>query len=466
MLRNVNDIPPAFAERMTTLLGPEAHAFLRSLQEPARTGLRVNTLKLSPETLRTLIPWGLEPIPWCPTGFLVPDELQSGKHPFHDAGLYYLQEPSAMAVAEALAPQPGERVLDLAAAPGGKSTHLVSLVQDTGLVVANEINAGRTRALTSNLERWGARNAVITNDEVGRLAKRWGATFDRVLLDAPCSGEGMFRKSSEALSMWSEKNVLGCAKRQDRLLQEASALVRPGGSLVYSTCTFAPEEDEGIIAAFLKDNPDFELRHLDLPGAEPGRPEWLPHELNRPDLTRTVRMWPHLIPGEGHFIACLGRTDGPPAPPTEAAFKLAPKAARDLWRDFRKETLGQDPVLDAFLTVAGDRLYAVPPHTPDLHGVKLARAGVWLGTILKNRLEPSHSLALTLRPDDIEKAPHRLDLSPEDERLVQYLQGHPLDDPGEDGWVLMVVSGYALGWGRRARGIVKNAYPKGLRRQG
>ena len=370
-----------------------------------------------------------------------------------------------MTVAEALAPKPGEHVLDLAAAPGGKSTHLASLMRDTGLVVANEVNASRTRALTSNMERWGARHAVVTNEEVWRLAKRWGATFDRVLLDAPCSGEGMFRKSPEALDMWSEKNVLGCAKRQDRLLQEASELVRPGGFLVYSTCTFAPEEDEGVIATFLEGHPDFELQPIDLPGAAPGRPEWLPEELSRPELTKTARMWPHLVPGEGHFIAYLKRIDGPDEPTTEASFKPAPKVARDLWRDFRKETLGLDPVPNAFLTVAGDKLYAIPPHTPDLHGLKLARAGVWLGTILRDRFEPSHSLALALRPDDLENMSQRLDLSPEDDRLHQYLQGHPLDDAGEDGWVLITISGYALAWGRRARGIIKNAYPKGLRRQ-
>ena len=463
----MNTLPVPFVQRMRALLGAEADAFLAALEQPSRAGLRVNTLKLTPYRLLDLLPSSLAPLPWCPTGFLIESDEPLGKHPYHAAGLYYLQEPSAMAVAEALAPRPGDLVLDLAAAPGGKSTHLASLMADEGLLVANEVETSRTRALAENLERWGVRQALITNDDPRRLAERWGAVFDRVLVDAPCSGEGMFRKSQAALDQWSEKLVEGCSLRQRRLLDTAAELVRPCGWLAYSTCTFAPEENEAVIAAFLARHADFQLRPLNLPGAASGRPDWLPADLARPELAHTARLWPHRISGEGHFVALLQRADGPKTTTPWANVKDAPRAVRAAWRAFVADTLGVDPVEDAVLTTRGAHLYALPTKSLDLERVKTVRAGLWLGTLERDRFEPSHSLALTLRSTD-EKGwegmeARRLDFAPHDDRLRRYLQGHPLDEPGEPGWVLMTVSGYPLGWGRRAQGVVKNFYPKGLR---
>lgn len=454
-------LPDAFTRRMRALMGAEAEALFAALEQPPLVGLRVNTLKVSPEQFRALVPWRLEPVPWCPAGFIVAGDAQPGRHPYHAAGLYYLQEPSAMAVAEALAPQPGERVLDLAAAPGGKATHLAALIDDTGLLVANEIESSRTRGLASNLERWGARNAVITNESPQRLAERWGASFDRVLVDAPCSGEGMFRKTPAALTEWSEEHVHGCSVRQQRLLDTAAELVRPGGFLVYSTCTFAPEENEQVIASFLAAHEDFELRPLTLHGVSHGRSAWATPRPERADVRMAARLWPHEQRGEGHFVALLRRVAGEAARPKLLALNEAPKPSRELWRAFAAATLTHDPAAHARLIQFGAQLYAVPADMPPIDGVHVVRAGLWLGTIQRDRLEPSHSLALALRAAD---AIQSFDLAPDDERLARYLQGHPLHEAGDPGWVLMTVSGFPFGWGRRAQGIIKNAYPKGLRR--
>lgn len=366
-----------------------------------------------------------------------------------------------MAPAQALAPRPGELVLDLSAAPGGKATQIAALMGDSGLLVANEVEASRRPALAANLERWGARCAVITGDWPQRLADHWGDVFDRVLVDAPCSGEGMFRKSEAALAQWSEKLIQGCALRQRNLLDAAAALVRPGGHLAYSTCTFAPEEDEDIIARFLDAHPDFALEPIDLSGAAPGRPDWSTAPA-RPELVGAARFWPHLIPGEGHFVALLRRVSGTPGSARPISLAAAPRAAVRLWRDFAAR-LAADPAADRILSLQGTRLYAVSNVLP-LDGVKVTRPGLWLGDIRGDRFEPSHSLALALRTAEIRGASLQvLDLTPNDTRLARYLQGHPLEEAGEAGWILIAVSGFPIGWGRRAQGIIKNAYPKGLR---
>ncbi len=458
-------LAPGFAARMRSLMGQESEELLKALVRPALNGLRVNTLKLSPEAFSALSPWPLEAVPWCKAGFIVShddtDHERPGKHPYHAAGLYYLQEPSAMAAAEALDVQPGQLVLDIAASPGGKATHLASLIAEHGLLVANEIEAHRTPALVQNLERWGTRRAVITNEEPARLAERWGPIFDRVLLDAPCSGEGMFRKSVAAVKAWSPETIRGCAIRQGKIIESAAALVHPSGLLLYSTCTFAPEENEAVIARFLAQRDEFELLPITLPGAGAGRPDWLPPQLSRPDLARAARFWPHLAPCEGHFMALLRRTAGTSVQLKPARLTPAPKRVRDLWRDFVSTTLHSDPFADDLLVAMGEQLFAVPDGLPRLDAIKLVRTGVWLGTLGGNRLKPAHSLALAMQGD---QAFATLDLSPDDERMIHYLQGHPLAESGPSGWVLISVSGFPVGWGHRVQGVIKNAYPKGLRR--
>ena len=462
---------------MARLLGDEYGSFAASYEAPPGTGLRVNSTKISAEKFLKLSPYSLEPLSWAPGAFLLPgapegpdwgapgpaNALGPGRHPHQAAGLYYLQDPSAMVVAEMLDPQPGERVLDLAAAPGGKATHIASLMRNEGLLVANEIHGQRVWDLAENLERWGTRNAVITQESPERLADRFADTFDRVLLDAPCSGEGMFRKSEAARREWSPELVQGCALRQSHILGHAARMVRPGGRLVYATCTFAPEENEGVIGRFLRSRPDFTLlepeRH---PGFGPGRPDWAPADASATELRHAVRLWPHTGPGDGHFVAVLRRA----ADSTErAAGRWRPervsKPILHLYRTFCEETLTCVPGTEN-LALAGAYLYAVPPDAPDLAGLRFIHPGWWLGTIKKDRFEPSHALALGLSLADAK--PDRVaNLESGGQEVLAYLRGESLDLPGPAGWTLVAVDGYSLGWGKRVAGVVKSHYPKGLR---
>lgn len=383
-------LPPEFLSRMQALLGVEYAAFLASYDQPPSVGLRVNTLKLTSEKFTSLFPDSLAPNPLSLSGFTLPVDSRPGKHPYHAAGLYYLQDPSAQAVAALLDPQPGERILDLAAAPGGKTTHIAALMQNQGLLIANDINPKRVRDLARNVERWGARNIVIVNETPEKLADHFGATFDRVLVDAPCSAEGVFRKEPTARSKWHPKLVESCALQQDAILQDAARLVRPGGVMVYSTCTFAPQENEATLARFLKDQTDFELVPAPkLSGVDHGRPEWL----DAPDpslrLEHTIRLWPHKAPGEGHFIALLRRKGAlsPHStlhPPRISSF---PTEAADDFAKFCAETLSvQFPQNQ--LALHGSHLYLVPDGLPALRGLRVIHWGWWLGIAKKNRFNP------------------------------------------------------------------------------
>ncbi|MFZ1398084.1 MAG: RsmB/NOP family class I SAM-dependent RNA methyltransferase, partial [Candidatus Promineifilaceae bacterium] len=306
---NPHSPPPDFLAKMAGLLGEEFPQFAQSYGEATAVGLRVNTLKLSAADFSTLSPFALKAVgPHEPDGFLVTSDSKPGSHPFHAAGLYYLQEPSAMVVGGLVAAQPGELVLDLAAAPGGKATHLATQLQGRGLLLANDVHTGRARLLAENMTRWGAANALITSADPEHLAAQFGPIFDRVLVDAPCSGEGMFRKQGPF--EWSEGMVLACSRRQTAVLHTAAQLVKPGGRLVYATCTFSPEEDEAVIAHFLREFPQFEL--IDPPrfaGFGGGRPSWVDPALADDNLQKCVRLWPHQFPGEGHFVAVMQHVD-------------------------------------------------------------------------------------------------------------------------------------------------------------
>ena len=469
---------------MERLLGGEYPAFLASYAEHPTVGLRVNTLKIALETFRLLAPFELAPVPWCAAGLtIIGDDVEAGKHPFHAAGLYYLQDPSAMAVIELLDPQPGERVLDLASAPGGKATHIAAKMQGQGLLVANEIHPKRAWELAGNLERWGAINVAITNETPERLAERFEGLFDRVLVDAPCSGEGMMRKGEAARVEWAPGLVRGCALRQTTILEQAARLVRPGGRLVYSTCTFNPEENEGTVARFLDTHPEFALIEPSRrPGLSPGRPDWLdagvgaglapahgaghpqgdaPTADSRADLTHAVRLWPHLAPGEGHFIAVLRKHDGEPtATPRPWRPARLPRPVEAAYRDFCAEHLAAEPAGER-LALVGSYLYALQDALPDLTGLRFLHPGWWLGTLMKDRFEPSHALALALPR---ESARRTVSLAPQDPALAAYLRGEGLRSAGEAGWVLLCVDGYPLGWGKRVGETVKSHYPRGLRR--
>jgi 16S rRNA C967 or C1407 C5-methylase (RsmB/RsmF family)/NOL1/NOP2/fmu family ribosome biogenesis protein len=458
-------LPPAFLERMQALLGDEFPDFVASYDQPAHIGLRVNTLKLTPEQFTGLSPFLLEPVPWCPSGFRLAgsDEARPGKHPHHAAGLYYLQEPSAMAVAEAAAPLPGQRVLDLAASPGGKSTHLASLLAGQGLLWANEIRTKRLPQLSSNLERWGVRNAVISNEPPERLADRLPGFFDVVVVDAPCSGEGMFRKEPDVRAEWDAAQIPAYAERQRLIMRFAAHLVRPGGALVYATCTFNPDENERVIASFLEHRDDFQADDLTpLPGFSP--PLGASAGGSDSALACSARLWPQRCPGEGHFTARLRRVDGeaPPIQPYRPA--PLPRPAEKYIQDFFAATLL--PVYQSLFSdlsspaLFGDHVYTLPANLPDLRGLRVTQPGWHIGYLRKDRFEPSHAMALSLPAADFVRT---LDLPATDPRLAAYLRGETLSSDGENGWLAVCVDGFPLGWGKRVKGVVKNHYPSGLR---
>ncbi|WP_342555325.1 RsmB/NOP family class I SAM-dependent RNA methyltransferase [Paenibacillus sp. FSL R7-0652] len=308
-------LPLGFAERMQCLLGEEFESFMKSYEQSPHAGLRVNTLKISKEQFEDIAPFELRPIAWCETGFYVSHGVKPGLHPYYHAGLYYIQEPSAMAPVEQLKVQPGDRVLDLCAAPGGKSTQIAAKLQGRGVLVTNDIHAERTKALAKNVELYGVRNAVVLNESPGRIADAFPHYFDKILIDAPCSGEGMFRKDEDMVKSWEHHSVEKCVLMQRDILETAARLLAPGGTIVYSTCTFAPEENEAMIAEFLKMNRDFAVVHIpNTAGFAAGRPEWvrkmLPIKAAETeevlDQTRgTARLWPHKLEGEGHYVAVL-----------------------------------------------------------------------------------------------------------------------------------------------------------------
>jgi 16S rRNA C967 or C1407 C5-methylase (RsmB/RsmF family)/NOL1/NOP2/fmu family ribosome biogenesis protein len=457
-------LPSAFEARMRELLGPEAPAFLDSYRRPAQRAVRANPLKLDPAELPALLGIGPDPVPWCREAWFLPEGVRAGDSVAHAAGLCYLQEPSALAVGEALDVRPGQRVLDLAAAPGGKATLAAGRLGDRGVVVANELQRGRVKALADNLDRWGSWRTVIAGETVARLAERLPGVFDQVLLDAPCSGEGLFRRNPAAGAQWRPGHVRGSAERQRGLLADAARLVRPGGVLVYSTCTFAPEENEQQVAGFLAANPGWEL--LAIPwhqGFAPGRPDWSPG--GPPELARTVRLWPHKLRGEGHFIAKLGRPRAPGGDPgvrsrpIPARRDRAPRrgnAALEGWRGFAAEVLsGEVPGVAG----VGERVYAVPDEELAGAGLRLVRPGLLLGRERPGRFEPAHALAMAAGPGMARRL-----RAVDDGEAAAWLRGETLAAGGPAGWTLVAWNGWPLGWGRAAGGTLKNHYPKGLRR--
>lgn len=442
---------------MKNFLGDEFPVFAESLNGIPKSGLRVNTLKLTPEQFKELSPFSLgENVPWCPSAFTLDGEDRPGLHPYHLAGLYYMQDPSAMSPAELLAPQQGERVLDLAAAPGGKTTHLAALMKGEGLLVANEIKNKRVGHLAQNVERWGAGNVVVTNESPERLADHFGAYFDRVLVDAPCSGEGMFRKDMGARADWSTEMVAGCAARQGNILRVAAKLVRPGGFLLYSTCTFAPEEDENVVARLMEESGDFEVLSLpQFPGFMPGRPDWA--ESAPQGLSGAARLFPHRLTGEGHFVCLLQKKAGDDA---ERAREASPvrisKQFWPLWQAFLQEVVKVN-LTGERLRVVGERLYYHPENIPNLNGIHLIHPGIWVGTFKKDRFEPAHPLALFLKPGEARSV---LNLAADSRELAAYLRGESI--PADAiGWTLVTVDGFGIGWGKGVQGILKNHFPRG-----
>lgn len=447
-------LPEQFITKMNALLQDEAERFFATYNEEKVHGLRVNTLKVSPSTFLNISPWELEPIPFCSTGFYYRD-AQPGKHPYHAAGLYYIQEPSAMFVAEVLAPSSGERVLDLCAAPGGKTTQLAAMMNNEGFLLANEIHPKRVKALSENIERLGITNAVVTNETPEKLSETFEGFFDKILVDAPCSGEGMFRKDEEAIQFWSLDHVQKCAQTQKHILSCAYKMLNEGGTLVYSTCTFSPEENEQIIDWFLATYNDMELVPVEKEhGIQPGVVRWT--NTYNEQIAHTARLWPHHLQGEGHFVAKMRKRGEAKRWNGKVATSNVSKAMRRDYETFINHII--QTTIDGTLYAFGTHIFALPYLCPRLDGLKVVRPGLHIGEWKKNRFEPNHALAMALTKQQVQA---HLPLTFEES--IRYMKGETLQTNGDRGWILITIDGYPLGWGKEVKGVVKNFYPKGLR---
>ena len=437
-------LPEAFLNNMQALLGDEYPAFLRALDAPAALALRLNPKRHGAEA--AAMPYVDGPVPWCGEGrYLAPQgEDRPGSAIAHAAGAFYLQEASAMASAAVLDAKPGERVLDLCAAPGGKSTQIAAALAGRGLLMSNDPEPSRAQALAGNLERMGVSNAVVTCALPGRLADRWPERFDAILVDAPCSGEGMFRRDPASRDEWNPASPEGCARRQSEILEQAARMLRSGGRLVYSTCTFNAVENEGSVLGFLARRPDFAPEDFNLPGAGPSR-------------SGMLRLFPHRLRGDGHFVARLRRIgEGSP----DKASPIRPdRAVAAIMDDLDRDVCCLDIVDGMRFSRQGEWLHARPPACPDLDGLRVISAGLCLARLGRNHIEPAHALAMAIDPD---RARRRFDL---DETAARaWLRGEPVPCQGEKGWTLALYRGMPLGWGKVSDGMLKNHLPKGLRR--
>ncbi|MBP1989232.1 RsmB/NOP family class I SAM-dependent RNA methyltransferase [Paenibacillus eucommiae] len=569
-----SELPELFVSKMKDLLGGELKEFLDSYEQPRAFGIRVNTLKVGMNEFLEKSPFAVTSVPWAAEGLYYEEGERPGKHPYYHAGLYYIQEPSAMSPVELLDVHPGERVLDLCAAPGGKSTQIAAKLQGRGVLVVNDNHSDRVKALVKNLELFGVRNAVVLNEKPERMLAPFAGFFDKILIDAPCSGEGMFRKEEGMMAQWERHSVTECSLMQHELLGQAAQMLAPGGRLVYSTCTFSPEENEAQIAEFLDSHEDFEVVRVFVNdemndevndemnnevkgkindgmndefkgkindgmndevndkisdkisdeirdeirdrikgksagvGFSSGRPDWLRMPWCSEGaysaravaaVADTVRLWPHRLKGEGHFVAVLRQTgtaaalsaavvESAAAQPVAATSKrsgrggalrearaAAPQAGVSLepLQAFGRELLrsGRVPEAAERLVCFGEHAYAAPEGLPELNGVKIVRPGWYLGALHRGRFQPSHAMAMGLLMED---ATRTINLLTSDGRVIRYLKGETLevaehevvrDDPalGARGYCLICVDGFAVGWGKWSEGMLKNEYPSGWR---
>lgn len=498
------NLPKDFMSRMQKLLGDEAEEFFTSYQKPKAYGLRMNPLKYSSHISSKDLPFTLTPVAWAKEGFYAVSEEHPGKHPLHEGGAYYIQEPSAMSVVSLLNPKPDDLVCDLCAAPGGKSTHIAGRLNGSGLLVSNEIFPSRAKILSQNVERLGIGNCVVCNEPPDRMAAHFPLFFDKIVVDAPCSGEGMFRKDDVAIQEWSPEQVEICADRQKMILEYADQMLVPGGVMVYSTCTFSPEEDEKMIAWFLAAHPDYVLedwRNIlpDNCGLEGGRENFLRDHVNsysdkgnsapvsdtvdkdhactreqtlKTQIENTLRLWPHKLQGEGHFAARLRKTGNMPDLRIKDNKKTRKKAPKDIvdYQDFIKKfiriTKNNHSYTITNLLAQGtkyqyfkDELYLIPEQMSSLQGLKVVRAGLHLGTRKKNRFEPAHALAKALTPAEVVQFQDC-----DYDTALRYLRGETIScDTTFQSWTLVCYQGISLGWGKAQNGLLKNHYPKGLR---
>ncbi len=517
----MTDLPERFLDSIREMLGEEMDDFLAGFAKPRRYGLRVNTSRISGEEFERISPFSLRKIPWIPNGYFYDESDRPAAHPFYAAGLYYLQEPSAMTPASRLPIEQGERVLDLCAAPGGKATELGARLEGTGQLVANDINQARARALLRNLELFGIRNILVTSEAPYTLAEKFPEYFHKIMVDAPCSGEGMFRKNPAVAQAWMEKGPEYFSRLQKEIIVHGADMLLPGGKMIYSTCTFSPLENEAVITHLLEQRPDMRVIPMeDYEGFSHGLTSYL-EERYDPSCDLCRRIWPHRMAGEGHFLALLEKAEGKKSglshrgmdddTPTclsetveiaeqgtkatdsktkkrksrkgrksedtrkkrgQAGADMMTKEQRKDFEDFLSHIREGRPDPDQ-IEVRGEKVYYVSEKAYEGMGLHFLRNGVYLGDLKKKRFEPSEPFALVFGRNAWDRC---LDFVQDDKRLLNYRKGEsfPVEDlisemeektgrRPENGWYLVTVEGYALGFGRLQGTILKNRYPSGWR---
>lgn len=467
------DLPQRFCEEMKKILGSEYEDYLSSMNDRRKYGLRVNTSKISVREFERICPFEIRRIPYVDNGFYYEENIQPAKHPYYFAGLYYLQDPSAMTPASRLPVEPGDAVLDLCAAPGGKATELAAKLGGTGVLVANDISSKRAKALLKNIELFGVENSFIVTESPARLGNYFSGFFDKILIDAPCSGEGMFRKEPSMIRAWEQNGPEFYSRLQREILEQAIPLLKEGGMLLYSTCTFSPLEDEGSVEYLLSLDKDLRLVEIDgYSGFVKGKPELIGSSDR--ELEKCVRIFPHKLDGEGHFLALLQKGDKLSERDIARRMTMSRKEKRgglsggeqelfqmfseNLCRNFENERIESK----------NGMLYYMPENLPQMRGLRFLRSGLFLGEIKKKRFEPSQSLAMALNKDDYKKT---LDFPADDDRVFRYLKGETLMLSEEEvsetgtsgGWTLVCVDGYPLGWGKLTGVSLKNKYHPGWR---
>lgn len=489
---NKNWLPGEFLDEMKKMLGSEYEDFVNSYDKEYYRGMRCNTLKTDPSEFEEKTPFISGRIPWTDNGYYTKEDDQPAKHPYYFAGLYYIQEPSAMLPAQILPVEPGDKVLDLCAAPGGKTTELGAKLSGKGVLVSNDISASRAKALVKNVELFGIKNAVVISEAPDKLAERMEGYFDKILVDAPCSGEGMFRKVHSIARNWEQYGSQYYADIQRQVLPSAVKMLRPGGYMVYSTCTFSRLEDEDSIKFILENYPDMEVVDaIDFDderykGFCKGFSDEDDSKSGNVNLDKTIRLFPHRINGEGHFVALLRKKSTMDSGLTEndgstGALQSAEKNGDSNQENIKKNTYDttlrkkykkvSNEAFDFFekigfeinaskLWVNDDRIFMLPDGLPDLNRLRVLRTGLFLGEMKKERFEPSQSLALALKKNEYDNV---LELSSSDDRTVRYLKCESIDlddteDNVRDGYCLVTVDGHPLGWGKVDKGRFKNKY--------
>ena len=432
-----------YLNKMKELLGDEYDDYLNSFNEKRIHSLRVNNAKISNEEFERICPFKIKRIPWIENGYYFDENDRPSKHPYYYAGLYYLQEPSAMTPANVLPIEKGDIVLDACAAPGGKSLELASKLGDSGLLVSNDISVSRAYSLLKNLELGGHKNIYVMAEDISKLSKKFVKSFDKILIDAPCSGEGMLRKDPSIIKEWEDKGNEYYANLQKDIVKSAVSMLKDGGMMVYSTCTFDKSEDEDIVSYILSLDDDLKLERIsEYEGFTRGI-----------DMDEAIRLYPHKLQGEGHFVA-LVKKDTPKTVTVKKKHvsKIDSKEAEEFIKLIKRD------FDDGYFEIINNNLYFIPEYDFEKKGLRILRSGLLMGEIKKHSFEPSMALALNLKMNEFKNV---INLSVDDKRVISYLKGETISVPeAKDGWVLVCVNGYSLGFGKMQSGIMKNKYAK------